>query len=90
MYKVQITNKYQKDYIKACKRKLNLTALDDVVEILEKNGKLPSLYKPHKLSGNLEGLWECHVKSDWLLFWTQDEKSKTITLIATGTHSDLL
>lgn len=30
-------------------------------------GELSNTYRPHKLSGNKSGLWECHVQSDWLL-----------------------
>jgi len=52
-------------------------------------GKLPPKYKPHILSGNYSGHWECHIKPDWLLIWLQDDNSKTITFVRTGTHSDL-
>jgi len=89
VYSIQITNKFQKDYTRICKRKLDISILDDAVEILEKNGNLPSKFKPHKLVGNFKNTWEAHLKADWLLLWVLDEVSKTITLIGTGSHSDL-
>lgn len=63
--------------------------LDKAVTHLTANGRLPANYKPHVLKGNYKGLWECHIQSDWLLVWEQNEIIKLITLYRTGTHSDL-
>ena len=41
--------------------------LKKVIRLLEETGQLPSEYKPHKLSGQYAGSWECHIMSDWLL-----------------------
>lgn len=89
MYKIETTNKFDKDYVLIFKRKYDLSLIQKVVEILETEGKLPLKYKPHKLSGNYADNWECHIKADWLLIWTIDEESNIIKLIRTGTHSDL-
>jgi mRNA interferase YafQ len=56
---------------------------------LEQKGFLSKKNNPHKLTGNYKGFWECHIQSDWLLVWSQDEVSKIISLTRTGTHSDL-
>ena len=45
--------------------------------------------KPHKLRGNFEHHWECHIQPGWLLIWLCDLDKKEIHLIRTGTHSDL-
>ena len=50
---------------------------------------LPMEYKPHKLTGNYAGMWECHVKLDWLLLWQQDDKELVLLFLDTRTHSDL-
>lgn len=89
MYKIETTNKFDKDYILIFKRKYDLSLIQKVVEILETEGKLPLKYKPHKLSGNYADNWECHIKADRLLIWIIEEESKVIKLIRTGTHSDL-
>jgi len=88
MYRIIITNKYDKDIGKCAKRGLDLNLLEDVVDLLRNDGIVPQKYRPHILSGKLQGIWECHVKSDWLLPWLIDEDQKTITLINTGTYSD--
>ncbi|MHB9143446.1 MAG: type II toxin-antitoxin system RelE/ParE family toxin [Paludibacter sp.] len=89
MYKVKTTNKFEKDFAKCAKRNLDLDALGEVVEILERLGRLPRNYKAHILSGNYNGYWECHIKPDWLLIWRQNDEIKVIELVRTGTHSDL-
>ncbi len=61
----------------------------DAVDLLLKDGCLPEHYRPHILHGKLEGVWECHIKGDWLLLWKQDDTELTLLLVDTGTHSDL-
>ena len=63
--------------------------LKEAIRLLEQNGVLPANYRPHKLSGNYEGCWECHLKGDWLLIWEQNESELTLLFTGTGTHADL-
>nr|WP_294778975.1 type II toxin-antitoxin system YafQ family toxin [Prevotella sp.] len=51
--------------------------------------KLPPSYKSHKLHGNLEGIWECHITPDWLMLWEQNDEKLTLLFLNNGTHSDL-
>ena len=89
MYKIVASRKFQKDFKKALKRGLKESLLKDVALLLEKSGNLPPKFKSHKLSGKYNGLWECHIQPDWLLIWEQNEEVRLITLLRTGTHSDL-
>ena len=74
--------------MKIClKRNYNIALLEAVLLELREKGELPLKYKPHLLSGNKDGLWECHIKPDWLITWLFDKT--TIVLVRTGTHSDL-
>ena len=74
--------------MKIClKRNYNIALLETVLLELREKGELPLKYKPHLLSGNKDGLWECHIKPDWLMTWYFDKT--TIILVRTGTHSDL-
>lgn len=89
MYSIKYTNRFKKD-LKLCnKRGYNLDELIKVVDTLQKTGELPAIYKPHLLKGKYSGLWECHIKPDWLLIWQQDDNSLTLLMMNTGTHSDL-
>lgn len=89
MYRIIATNKFEKNVVKCSKRGLNLDLLERLIEDLENKGTVPQKHKPHILSGNLSGFWECHIKPDWLLVWIKDDTKKTITLMDTGSHSDL-
>lgn len=88
-YKISRFNSFKKDLKRCKKRNYNFDLLKKLINKLAENGKLPSNYKPHKLSGNYKGRWECHIKPDWLLIWKQDDEKKEIILERTGTHSDL-
>ena len=89
MYKIKASNKCEKDFDKCAKRNCNLDTLDKVLELLENSGKLPRNFKPHLLSGSFKGYWECHLKPDWLLIWRQNDETKVIELVRTGTHTDI-
>jgi mRNA interferase YafQ len=89
MYEIEFSNSFKKDYKLLEKRGYDLSLLVEVFEQLTKNGKVGAIYSPHPLTGNYFGYWECHIKSDWLLVWKIDKRSKVVKLIATGTHSDL-
>lgn len=89
MYKLEQTGKFKKDTKLAKKRGLDMRLLDEVVTNLVEKGTLPQKNKPHKLTGNYTGFWECHIQPDWLLVWEQDDTIRLITLTRTGTHSDL-
>ncbi|MBG6111498.1 mRNA interferase YafQ [Flavobacterium sp. CG_9.10] len=88
-YCLEYSGQFKKDAKLCKKRNWNLNLLENVVEILLINGELPPKNKPHTLSGNYSGFWECHIKPDWLLIWKQDDQNKTIYLDRTGSHSDL-
>lgn len=89
MYEIKSTNQFDKHAVRCINRKYDISLLENVISLLELNGKLPTKYKTHPLRGNYVDCLECHIKPDWLLIWRQDDKEKTISLVATGTHSDL-
>jgi len=89
MYSIAYTGAFKKDYKRCSKRSYDLRLLQHAVGILETTGSLPANYKAHKLSGDYKDYWECHILSDWILIWTQDNIQKELTFIRTGSHSDL-
>lgn len=89
MYEVRITKTFRKDTERCRKRGYDMELLKTAIRILEADGKLPATYRPHKLLGKYNGCWECHIKSDWLLIWEQNDTELTLLFTGTGTHSDL-
>ncbi|MBQ0142064.1 MAG: type II toxin-antitoxin system YafQ family toxin [Prevotellaceae bacterium] len=88
-YNITFTKNFSKDVERCRKRGYNMTKLRDVLDILIETGSVPSQYRPHKLSGNRDGEWECHISPDWLLVWKQNDQELTLLMLNTGTHSDL-
>lgn len=88
-YRLKETKRFQKDVRLCIKRGFPMKELKTVMELLEETGSVPPKYRPHKLSGNYEGFWECHIKPDWLLVWKEQDEELVLLLTNTGTHSDL-
>ena len=89
MYSIDTTKRFDKDLKLCLKRGLNIQLVYDAITILRSTGSLPAQYHPHKLSGNLDGIWECHIKPDWLMTWEQSNTQLTLLFLRTGSHSDL-
>ena len=89
MYQVKFTTAYKKAYKFMKKRGLDLSLLDEVVDLLRQGRQLEERYRDHGLTGDLAGFRECHIKPDWLLIYLIENDILTLTLIDTGSHSDL-
>ena len=89
MYSVDYTNRFKKDLKRCVKRGLDISKIIEAVKQLEANGQLPAKYKPHKLVGDRQGQWECHIQPDWLMVWEQNDMELTLLFLQTGTHADL-
>jgi mRNA interferase YafQ len=88
-YSIKTTKRFDKEMIRRQKRGYNMQLIVDAIRLLESSGSLPAKYRPHKLSGNLQGIWECHIEPDWLMTWEQNNTELTLLFLRTGTHSDL-
>ena len=89
MYSIEYTKRFEKDVKRCVKRGLNIAKLQAAANLLAETGTLPIQYKPHKLTGNYAGCWECHIEPDWLLVWEQNDFQLTLLFLHTGTHSDI-
>lgn len=88
-YAIIYSNRFKKSLKKCYKRGLDVEKLREALGILENDGSLPERYRPHKLTGQYAGAWECHIEPDWLLIWQQNDSELILLLVDTGTHSDL-
>ncbi len=88
-YKIIPTKRFEKDMKRCRKRGYNMQLILDAMTLLATTGSLPEQYRPHKLSGNLQDIWECHIQSDWLMLWEQNDTELILLFTGTGTHSDL-
>lgn len=88
-YELELTHQYLKDLKLARKRGLDEKKLNEIILKLIKGEELPSKNRDHFLTGNYKGFRECHISPDWLLIYSRDITIKIVTLVRTGTHSDL-
>lgn len=89
MYEIEVTNRFIKDLKLARKRNLDENKLNDIVKLLANGDPLPEKNRDHALVGDYKGCRECHITPDWLLIYSVEDVLKIITLIRTGSHSDL-
>lgn len=88
-YSLVLTGRFKKSLKAAKKQGLNISLLNTVVDTLLEGKPLDPKYRDHSLSGNYIGYRECHIQPDWLLIYLLDNDILTLTLVDTGSHSDL-
>lgn len=89
MLKVKYSSRFKKGLRLAVKRGLNIFLLESIVKKLQCRIPLEARYKDHALNGQYKGYRECHIQPDWLLIYLIEDDILTLTLVDTGTHSDL-
>lgn len=91
MYQLDFTTKFKKDFKKVKKNQKDYDLAVALLKTLETKGVLgvPKIMRPHKLIGNYQDNWECHIKPDLLIIWIQIESPNVVKLIRIGSHSDL-
>ena len=89
IYKVKWSSRFKKGYKLAKKRGLDISLLENVIYKLQRGIPLEEKNRDHELKGNYKGFRECHIQPDWLLIYLIEDDVLTLTLVDTGTHSDL-
>lgn len=85
--KLSVERGFTKELERQKKRNKNVEKLNNIAILLTREGRLPSSLYPHKLSGEYDGLWECHIEHDWLLIYEINDEE--VIFVHTGTHGDL-
>ena len=86
MYTLKFTNQFKKDSKLMIKRGKDIALLDNVIKKIQNGEKLDAKYHDHALTG----FRECHIQPDWLLIYFIENKIMVLTLVRTGSHSNLL
>ena len=88
MRRIEYGTTFKKDYKRMMKRGASTEKLNTVLSLLMSDTPLLARNRPHMLSGEWKGFWECHIEPDWLLIYDLDDP-EVLALHRTGTHSDL-
>ena len=89
VYELLKTSRFKAGVKLARKRGLDISLLENVIEKLRLDQPLDAKHRNHELSGNFKGVWECHIQPDWLLLYLKDNGVLVLTLVDTGSHSDI-
>jgi len=88
-----MTRQFDKNLKKLLKSGLKEDLVDSAVEDLLrwvcKEKPLPRRYNLHKLKGDLQDIWDIHLKYDLVLLFKLDESNRCIYLINIGPHSEV-
>ena len=89
-YRVFKAKRFRKSLKKMIRRGKDINKINDVILKLAMGESLPPQYRDHALSGDLEGLRDCHIENDWvLLYFYTTNGELVLTLTDTGSHADL-
>lgn len=88
-YDLVLTGKFKKGLKLAKKRGLDIKLLEDIVDKLQNGIPLEDKHRDHELKGKFKGFRECHIQPDWLLMYLIEDDVLVLTLVDTGTHSDM-
>ena len=83
------TSQFKRDLKLAIKCGLPMHLMDAVILILREQKPLDAKYRDHELSGEYNGLRECHIQNNWLFVYRVDKGSLVLIATRTGAHSDL-
>jgi mRNA interferase YafQ len=73
MRSIKTTRAFERDVKKAGKRGKGLEKLWVIVDRSRRGEPLSAGHRPHRLSGDWNRFWECHIEPDWLLIWDETE-----------------
>ena len=90
-YKIEFTSSFKKQLKKMIKQNKNIQELLEVITKLANLEELDPKYRNHNLINDktYKDCSECHIKPDILLIYSKNDKILLLTLIRTGSHSDL-
>ena len=91
MLTIRYHTRFKKDYKLAIKRGCDIRELQNVITLLASELSLPEKHRDHALSDSKEykGMRECHIEPDWLLIYQILHNELILSLVRTGSHSDL-
>ena len=85
---LKLTSQFKKDLKRYKHKQKVIDKLEEVLKYLVNGIPIPDENLPHPLTGDYKGYMECHVESDTLLIWF-DQETGIIKLIRFGSHSEL-
>ena len=90
MYRITFAKQYQKSIKKLVKSGVvSLEEVNAVVNLIAEKHSLPTKYRDHKLTGELQQYRECHIRPDVLLQYRLYRNELILLVVDIGSHANL-
>lgn len=90
MYSLKYSKKSKKELKKINKNaNFNIKELEYILDLLINSSPLDKKCQSHKLHGEFNNCYECHIKSNLLLIYKIDGQNLIIYILRIGSHSEL-
>jgi len=89
MYRIKYTKKFKKDLKRLRDNEKVLHDLGLVLNSLVQGKTLDTKFLNHKLHGDLDGYFECHLRLDLLLIYEIVDNELLVLCLRIGSHSEL-
>ncbi len=86
MRNIHQSSQYKKDLKRYARDNEVIKKLFMILKLLAEEKAIPREFKPHILTGDYKGLWECHIENNVLLIWIDKD---IVELVRLGSHSEL-
>lgn len=87
MQTIEFTKGFRKAVRKWRKSGKGMEPLEEFVDVVRTTWPPPVKYEAHTLGGSLEGVWDIHLRQNWVLLLSFNKG--TIRFLRMGTHAEL-
>ena len=74
--RILIEPTFQRDYVRWKKAGWNMEPLEMFIDDATAHWPLPSKYEAHPLKGQLQGMWDAHIRQNWVVFFRVEKKAE--------------
>lgn len=90
--KIKTTHQFEKDLKLVLKQGKDINKFYKVVHLLMNKETIPEVYKDHRLNNDekFKNCRELHIEFDWILVYKIHNDELILSLLRTGSHSNVL
>jgi mRNA interferase YafQ len=87
MPQIKFSKRFIKDVRRWRKSGQNMALFDEFVAVIMQTWPPPQKYEPHLLQGPFEGVWDIHLRQNWVVLLKFE--LGTVSFLRMGTHAEL-
>ncbi len=87
MQKIDFSRQFLKDRKKWSRSGVSMQPLEAFICTIQYTWPPPAQYEPHLLAGPMDGIWDIHLRQNWIVLLRFD--AGIVLLLRMGTHGEL-